>query len=109
MNNQSDIKRAIYKDWALNNTKVKEYCNLNQISLKLLKNMQVDYVIDRIVFMKPSDVKPKGLLDNDIDTQPKAVLGVVVSNNNGKISVKRCESTKYTELVKVVRVDGMVR
>lgn len=100
MTNQAVVKEALYRDWALHNKKVQQYCKDNGLNIKLLGKMKVDYLPNRIVFLKPSDIKPVGTLDNDIETQPKAVLGVVISVEDNIINVLDCESTEYTSIIK---------
>lgn len=97
---QSIVKEAIYKDWALNNEIVLQYCEENHLDMQRLKQMKADYLPDRIVFLQPSSIKPRGYLENDIETQPKAVLGVIISIVDGNISVVGCESTEYTHIIK---------
>ena len=96
---QSDVKEALYKDWVLNNNFVKNYCRDNNLSLEKLSKLKVDYLPDRLVFLQPSNIKPKGNLANDIDTQAKPILGVVIKLESDNISVIACEKTDYTNLV----------
>ena len=100
MTKQAEVKEALYKDWALHNKKVKKYCKDNDLHMNLLSQLKVDYLPDRLVFLKPTGVTPIGNLANDIDTQPKAILGVIISVKNGTIKVSDCESTEYTNLIK---------
>ena len=51
----------------------KAYCKENGISFDKLRKQQFALIYESAIFAQPSDVVPKGLL-NDIETQPKPTL-----------------------------------
>ena len=98
---QSEVKEAVYRDWVLHNKFFRQYCEKNKLNIELLKTLKVDYLPNRLVFFKPSDVKPMSDLSNDIETQPKAILGVVVDIVDGDIKVVDCERTDFTNEIEI--------
>ena len=70
---------------------VRGYCLSNGISLKKLNDQQFEIIYSSAVFLQPSDVEPRGLV-NDIETQPVPTL--VISNKDGELTIEQTEHTK---------------